>query len=86
VDAVHLVDEAGLDRLLGGPLVKVLDGLMALLLDGENLAEEGLCWWFVKVLESGFAEEFFVLVEEVEEALELLAAVVQGLGEAGPES
>lgn len=80
MDAVHLVDEACLDRLFGGPLVEVLDGLMTLLLDGKNLAEEGLCWRFVEVFEGGFAEEFLVLVEEVEETLELLAAVVQGLG------
>lgn len=85
MDAVHLVDKAGLDGLFGGPLFEVLDGLVAFLLDGEDLAEEGLCWGFVEVLEGGFAEEFLVLIEKVEEALELLAAVVQGFSEAGLE-
>lgn len=85
MDIVELVDDSCFDGAVGGPFVKVLDGIDTFLLDHARFANHQLCWGFVEVLEDGLADGGVIFGDHVVHGPELRFAVVKRPGDTGVE-
>lgn len=85
VDIVELVDDSCFDGAVGGPLVEVLDGIDAFLLDHARFADHQLCWGFVEVLEDSLADGGVIFGDHVVHGSELRFAVVKRPGDTSVE-
>ena len=62
---VHPIEQSRLDRLGGGPLVKVFDGVDGFLTNGARLAGDEFLRRFAEVVIDGFFKEGLIFGDEV---------------------
>lgn len=62
---VHPVEQSRLDRLRGGPLVKMFDGVDGFLTNSARLAGHEFLRRFAEVAVDGFFEEGLIFGDEV---------------------
>lgn len=85
MNVIKLVDDAGLDRAVGRPLVQVLDRIDTLLFEYTRLAYHKLLRMLIQILVNGLPDGGIVLGQQVVESSELLLAILEGLCDTGTE-